>query len=171
MDTKLEVPYASQYLDVKDREQHLIACGMTCVYMALKFFDKNGDDLDTLVEKGMNDGGYTKSGWLHDYLLQVFKDHGAQAYREENMRDRDVEKIAQAIKVGNPVIVSAERRLFDQRQFHMVLITGIREADGQLEGFFYHDPASLRREKAHLYVPLQTFLLDWRRKAIYPSRG
>lgn len=172
-DTKLEIPYVSQYLDIADAKQRLLGCGMTCTYMALKGFGANVPSLDELITRGVQEGGYIEAGWVHDYLVRIFTEAGYTCVRHEHLRDRDTEEFRTTIKAGNPVIVSVVRRMWDRRDFHMVLLTGVREsADGHLEGFFYHDPASLHRESApHRYVPLSTFLLDWRRMAILPRRG
>lgn len=172
VETKLNVPYYSQYNDVRDGDHRLRACGMTCAYMALKFFEAPVPTLDEMIGQGMQRGGFGDSGWIHDYFVSLFKSFGLACERYEGMRDRDVEQFRQMIHSGNPVIVSVARRMFDQRQFHQVLLTGVRESEaGALEGFFYHDPASLRQEGArHLYVPLPTFYLDWRHMAIFPQR-
>ncbi len=172
MDTILGVPISSQYLEIDERIQLLTACGMTSVFMGLKFFGTEKISLPQLVNKGVEEGGFGKSGWLHDYLVKVFKDYGYECYRKEGMRDRDVEEIRVAIKAGNPVIVSAQRMMFDRRIFHMVIITGVRETQlGELEGFFYHDPAGIRMEDVtNLYVSVPIFLQYWRRMAIFPSR-
>jgi hypothetical protein len=171
-DTKLTVPYFSQYVDIQDGDHRLRACGMTSAYMVLKYFDAEVPTLDDLVERGMHDGGYGPSGWKHDYFVDLFREFGFSCERKEQMRDKEVEIFRTAIKNYNPVIISAMRRLWDQRIFHMVVITGIRENEkGDLEGFFYHDPASTREDgTSHFYVSLPTFFLDWRRMAILPSR-
>jgi len=172
-DIKLDVPYFSQYKDIRDGDHRLRACGMTSTYMVLKYFGASVPSLDEMVEKGMLEGGYGSSGWKHEYSVTLFRNLGYVCERRENMRDHDVEAFQVAIKNGNPVIVSAERRLWDQRIFHMVVLTGIREnAKGDLEGFFYHDPASVREEGSqHLFVPITLFFLDWRRMAILPNRN
>lgn len=171
-DTKLEVPYLSQYLDVSTPAYREISCGMTGVYMTLAHFGAILPSLDELIQKGIETGGYSDSGWRHEYFVSLFKEFGYTARREENMRDSAAESFREALRAGNPVIVSAVRHLFDQRFFHMVVLTGFREdAAGKLEGFFYHDPGLLKREgAAHRYVSLPTFLLDWRRMAIFPAR-
>lgn len=172
MDTKLPVPYYSQYLDVADKDQALKSCGMTCVHMILHYFEKEPPSLDGMVSKGISEGGFSPSGWLHDYFVGLFKEFGLSSFREEGMRERDVEKFADSLSNGNPVIMSAERRLFDKRSFHMVVLTGFRrDSAGKLEGFFYHDPASLHPEDAkHQYVPLPTLYLSWRKMAIFVSK-
>jgi uncharacterized protein YvpB len=171
-DTILPIPYVSQYLDVKEKKHALTACGMTNVYMILKYFGANGDSLDDLVEKGIKDGGYGKSGWIHDYLIEVFKNHGIESYRMEKMLDKDVEKIKESIKSGNPVIVSVQQMLFDRRMFHMILIIGVRENENrELLGFLYHDPAGTKVEEfSDLFVSIPSFLEYWRRMAIFPHK-
>lgn len=169
-DTKLDVPYFSQYLDVSGIEQQHRTCGMTCVYMVLKYFGAKTEPLDELIAIGEREGGYGSSGWIHDYLVKVFQNHGFACERREGMSETDVELFRQAIKDDNPVIVSVERALFDRRDFHMLVLTGIREnKEGRLEGFFYHDPASTKRVE-HRYVQLPAFYLSWRHMAILPKR-
>lgn len=172
-DTILEVPYSSQYLDIEKKEHLLTACGMASVYMALRYYGVNGESLDKLVEKGIDEGGYSKSGWLHDYLVQVFQSHGVKCHREEHLLDRDIEKIKNSVKNGDPVVISMQWFSFHRRIFHMVLVTGYREnEEGGLEGFFYHDPAGLNpAEVTNLFVPASVFLQYWRRMAIFPKRN
>lgn len=168
---KLDVPYYSQYTDLTDKDQRLVACGMTCVHMALSFYGKAQLSLDELVATGMREGGFGSSGWLHDYLVSVFTKAGISCERREQMQDRDVDDVRGALDEGNPVIISGVRRFFDRRIFHQVILVGYRESDGgKLDGFYYHDPAALRAEDGQdLYAPLGTFLLDWRRMAIFPG--
>jgi len=173
MDTILEVPYSSQYLDIDVKEHLLTACGMTTVYMVLRYYGVSDESLDKLVERGVAEGGYSKSGWLHDYLIKVFEDHGIESNRRENMLDRDVAGIRASIKAGNPVVISMQRFSFDRRIFHMVVLVGYREnVKGELEGFFYHDPAGLFVEEvSNIFVSIPVFLQYWRRKAIFSSRN
>jgi hypothetical protein len=171
-DTKLEVPYFSQYLEVDNKENCLKACGMTCVYMVLKYNHMEIETLDNMVLEGIDTGGFGISGWSHDYFVDLFIKLGFESERKESMRNNDVTMIQENILNGYPVIVSAERILFDKKIFHQVLLTGIRQDDkGNLEGFFYHDPASLQPELAtHCYVPIKTFFLSWRKMAIFAKK-
>ncbi len=169
-DTLLDVPYASQYLDVMSNEHKFRACGMTSVYMVLKYFGAADQSLDELITRGEREGGYGPSGWIHDYLVKMFRDHGFACERRENVREREVTNFRDAIKAGNPVIVSVERVLFDRRDFHIIVLTGVRENTmRELQGFFYHDPGDTREMK-HRYVPISTFYLSWRRMAILPKK-
>ncbi len=174
VDKILNVPYFSQYIDVKSSiENALRACGMTCVYMALSFLGKVGENsLDEMVLSGMSEGGFSKSGWRHDYFVDIFQKAGLSSCRKENMREKDVVDFVQSIDNGFPVVVSVERVLWDDRRFHMVLLTGFRKNNkGELEGFFYHDPGSLCPESAsHKFVPISTFYLSWRKMAIFPQK-
>jgi hypothetical protein len=173
MDTKLAVPYFSQYMSVSSKEQALKACGMTCVYMMLKYFETDVPSLDDMVNKGIEEGGFGKSGWIHDYFVDLFGSMGHPSSRKESMREHDVALFVESLEKGNPVIISAERRLFDTRMFHMVVLTGFRkDSEGNLEGFFYHDPASLQPSEAqHRYVPLSVLYLSWRKMAIFAAKA
>lgn len=170
-DTVLNVPYYSQYLDIEDSLHKLTACGITSAYMALKYYGHKNGNLQNFVEKGKRDGGYSKSGWVHDYIVSVFTENNILCERKEKMNDGDVLVIRDHIKKGNPVIISMQRFSFDRRIFHMVLLVGIRESvEGNLEGFFYHDPAGLdKKEVSNLFVSIPVFLQYWRRMAIFPE--
>ncbi len=171
VDNILAVPYSSQYLDIDEKIHLLTACGMTSVYMALRYYGVSNGGLDKLVEKGVGEGGYSKSGWVHDYLVKVFEDHGVRCTRMEQMRDRDIEIIWESLKENNPVVISMQRFSFDRRIFHMVVVTGYRcNESGKLEGFFYHDPAGLNPDEVtNLFVSIPVFLQYWRKMAILPT--
>jgi len=54
LESKLEVPYYSQYLDIpNDTLKAVRACGITCVKMCLDYFDKNSDSLLKFLEDGI----------------------------------------------------------------------------------------------------------------------
>lgn len=168
-DHVLGVPYLSQFLHIETPDYRPRSCGMTCVRMALAYHDKEAASIDELVTKGMAEGGYSKAGWIHDYLLEVFRAHGLEASRKEKMADEDVRLFADSIREGHPAIASVIRRVDDRTEFHMVLVTGYRESEGKLQGLFYHDPAGREAPGLiHVYQPLPDFLAEWRRMAIFP---
>lgn len=173
MDTILGVPYSSQYLDVTEKIQSLTACGITSLYMILKYYKIEGISLDNLVETGIRDGGYSKSGWLHDYLVTVFNKNGIECQRKENMRSSGIEEIRDSLRAGNPVIISMQRFSFERRIFHMVVLVGIRENEKQeIVGFFYHDPAGLiPADFTNLFVSVGVFFQYWRKMAIFPKNN
>ena len=177
LDTILNVPYSSQYLSIKEKMLALTACGMTSVYMVLKYYKVKCSSLEGLVRKGVKNGGYSKSGWLHGYLIQTFTENGISSQRKEHMKDSAIKEIGDSLKTGNPVIISMQRFSFDRRIFHMVVLVGVREkklenekGETKIEGFFYHDPAGLNPEEVtNLFVPVGVFLQYWRRMAIFPK--
>jgi Papain-like cysteine protease AvrRpt2 len=172
VDYKLDVPYFSQYKDVEGAELRQVSCGMTCAYMVLKYFGADVPTLDKMIERGIREGGYGPSGWIHDYFVKLFKDLGFECERQENIPERKIRMFRQNIRDGNPVMISVVRTMWDRRDFHIVLLTGVRESEvGEIEGFFYHDPAGLRQDgNTHRYVPVPLFFVDWRRMAILPKK-
>jgi len=166
---KLDVPYYSQFLDVEDKEWMPRACGMACVKMILDFYKIKNPDLDILIKKGNEDGGYSKSGWLHDYFVHLFEEYGLSAMREEKMKNYD--SIIENLKNNKPVIVSGIKYIFGQTKFHMVVLTGLEEENGNVTGFYYHDPESTNREFAqNIFVSIDIFLRDWRKMAIFVEK-
>lgn len=168
-DTILSVPFISQYQDVDTKEYRQRACGMCCVRMTLLQFGETPPPIDDMITEGMKNGGYSESGWRHDYFVSLFQKAGYGCERKELMQDVDVVLFRNALIAGNPVLVSSQYHTFGERLFHMVLLIGVREGtDGAIEGFFYQDPARIRAE---LYVSLADFLQDWRHLAIFPTKN
>ncbi len=165
----LDVPYYSQYLDIEDIYWVPRSCGIACVKMVLDFYKTGNYSLADLIKNIAEKGGYNSSGWIHDYLISLFKDCGLQAHREEQMDfDDGIEKIAGYLDNDNPVIISIIKFVLGQTKFHMVVLTGYKRENGIIKGFYYHDPESLYRETGqNLFVDLEIFRIGWRRMAIY----
>lgn len=172
IDRRLSVPFLNQYVDVLTPEYRQRACGMCCVRMALEYF-KTPDlpSIDEMIRAGMEDPrGYSEHGWRHDYFVSLFQSFGYACERKEKMTEADVAQIQQAIHMKNPVVISCQYHMFDRHNFHIVIVTGVREtADGKIVGLFYNNPMSLQTEGS--YTPLADFLKDWRRMAIFPQKG
>jgi hypothetical protein len=128
-----------------------------------------------LAKKALDDGGYGPSGLIHDYVVSECNAAGLHAYRKEGMDAGDgVAELVLALRAGSPVIVSADKVILGQHKFHMVVLTGIKELEGEvpeLEGFYFNDPESLHREKGKdIFVSFHDFLFSWRGKAIFVSK-
>jgi uncharacterized protein YvpB len=169
----LDVPYFSQYLDIKNALEGARSCGITCVKMVLEYFHSTDLSLQEWVDKGMSEGGFGRSGWIHDYFVKIFNDNNLTAYRKEKMKvDPGLLEILQSLENKNPVIVSVERRLFDDPSFHMVLVVGFKkDNDGKILGFYYNDPAKTTVESGkNKFVEIDSFVEYWRKMAIFVSK-
>jgi hypothetical protein len=176
------VPYYSQSLDVTDKEGNIDkfwfrrACGITCAKAVLDYFGVgNKQSVVDLAEEGRDKGGYTQSGWRHDYLVQLFSERGLNSWRKENMDyNEGVKEMAQHIDNGGLVVASCIVPFMNEKDFHMILLKGVRWADGRREtplGFYYSDPDSMYPESAsERYVGTETFDDYWRRMAIFVSK-
>ena len=90
---KLNVPYYSQRLNVKDPYWRPRSCGIAALKMAMDFLNKSPktkfrrrtSKLDDLIKEGVSYGGYSKEhGWYHDGLLKIAKNHGfRKSFRKE----------------------------------------------------------------------------------------
>jgi hypothetical protein len=176
---KLDVPYYSQHLDIKDKKWRNHSCPIVCLGMVFDYFHTNKDakvgfsSLDDLLHEGFELRGMSEYGWTHDALVLIAHNHGLAGYKEEfrslfpdiedSLIDYAVEKITKELHAEHPVIVSVMRKWEKNSTFHTVVLTGATE-----EGFYYNDPDSYSsKEGKDLFVPLKLFLDRWRGLAVF----
>lgn len=132
--------------------------------MVAEFHKASVPDIVTLCNEAKDRGGYDMvNGWVHDYVVMKAKELGLNAERKEGLTT--TEEITAFLDAGNPVIVSVEKRVLEQKRFHMVVVVGYE--DGK---FIYHEPESTDKEKGQYRTcDIQTFTSYWRGKAIFIS--
>ncbi len=131
---KLDVPYYSQFVDVQDSFWMLRACGMISLTMVSEFHGVQKEEILTLCEEALTRGGYDiENGWIHDYLVTKAKEIGLEAYRKEGLTD--VQEIIASLDAGNPVIVSVEKRVLEQKRFHLIVLVGYDKSQIEKLGF------------------------------------
>jgi uncharacterized protein YvpB len=168
MNQKLDVPYYSQFLDIQDPFWMIRACGAVAFTSVLEYHGKSAPPLLTFCENARERGGYhLENGWVHDYLVDKAKEYGLQAHRMEGLLSLD--KIKSSLDAGNPVIVSVEKRVLEQKRFHMIVLTGyISSHESDITSLYYHESESTTKEKgAHRSCDTETFMKYWRGKAIF----
>ncbi len=162
---KLSVPYYSQFVDVPDSFWMLRACGATALKMVAEYHSKVVPDIVTLCNEAKERGGYhMQNGWVHDYLVTKAQELGLNAYRKEGIES--LEEITSFLDAGNPVIVSVEKRVLEQKRFHIIVLVGYDE-----ENVIYHESESTDKEKGQYRMcPKETFLNYFRGKAIFITK-
>lgn len=180
---KLDVPYYSQEIDVKDREWKNRACGVVCLKMLLDFYDKEDiPSIDELVLLGLSIGAYSKWGWTHKGLIDLALKYEIDIFRKEfktenlklayKLLDDGVREIIDSIKNGNPVLVSAIKKWKEVDKFHMMVLVGFEGNEESPDGFYYHDPDSdNRKDGENQFVTIEIFRKHWRRMAIFPNNS
>lgn len=188
----LDVPYYSQYLDVKDENWKSRSCGIVCLKMVLDSYKSKNDtkisSVDGLIKEMEFINGFGSFGSDHESLVILARNYGFHAYRQEfrsmvndleskivrksKYEDRlakdGIDKIIHKIENNQPVIVSVIKDFSRQNKFHLVVLTGFQKSGNELKGFYYHDPDSLNIEDGkHKFVPINTFKKHWRKMAIY----
>ncbi len=187
---KLNIPYYSQYRDIKDKYWQKRACGLVCLKMILDFHQKSRCptptflvDLDEFLEIALKKEAFGESGWIHEKLLALAESFGMQAYRKEKMQNED--ELKDFLDKGNPVIVSIKAKRFSpkfENKFHQIVLTGYDES-----GFYYNDPdyqdedpkpsetvtnslemnGQVGQGGKNLFVDKKTFQKYWRKMAIF----
>jgi ABC-type bacteriocin/lantibiotic exporter with double-glycine peptidase domain len=144
----------------------LRACGAAALKMVAEFHGKEVPDLLSLCNEAKERGGYDMvNGWVHDYLVLKAQELGLHAERKEGLTETD--EVFGFLKAGNPVIVSVEKRVLEQRRFHIIVLTGYD--DGKI---FYHESESTDRERGQdRTCDIDTFMTYWRGKAIFLSKA
>ncbi len=166
----------------------LRACGAVSLKMVAEYHGKEVPDIMSLCNEAKEQGGYDlQNGWVHDYLVTKATELGLQAYRKEGLTD--ISEIIASLEAGNPVIVSVEKRVLEQKRFHMIVVVGydlpqttqtgadlaetsfVNMPDKTDGYFYYHEPEATDKEKGQYHVcDIQTFLEYWRGKAIFISK-
>lgn len=164
---KLDVPYYSQYADIQDPFWMLRGCGACALKEILEFYGKEASDLVTLCNEAKEAGGYDmENGWVHDYLVSKAASCGLPAFRKEGISD--LNEIISYLNEGKPVMVSVEKRVLEQTRFHIIVLTGFEEENGEISSLYYHESESTNKKKGkHRSCSKETFLQFFRGKAIF----
>jgi len=172
---KLDVPYHSQFTDIQDSYWMLRGCAIVCLKMVLEYYGKDLPIMD-LIDRGNANGGYGKSGWFHDALINLAEENGVSAWRKEAINNIDgINELVESLRERNPVIVSGTKRFMEQTKFHQIVLTGFEEKDRKIEGFYYHYTENTDKNRAendrergvNRFVSTENFQKDWRGMAIF----
>ena len=175
---KIVAPYYSQYLDVVSAEWRPRACGIVCLKILLESRGVSLPLIDEMIEQGVAIGAYGEHGWKHDGLVALAGHYGAKLNREEwrksdvkteeELNEDGIQFIISEIRAFRAVIVSAIKKFQESDKFHMVVLSGLEEKNGEVVGFYYHDPdAEGSDDGKNMFVPIDIFRKNWRRMAIF----
>lgn len=181
---KLNVPYYSQYLEVKDAEWNIRSCTGACVAMVLEYLTGEKLDILAFMKDAEEHGGYSKlNGMNHDYITSFFESKGLKSWRYKNEKTKDVlstiDPIIDSLRNGNPVVVSITKFILEQKKFHTVLAIGFIENEkGEITHLYYHEPeATVVRIPddplvggAERCCDIETFKHSWRGRAIFVQK-
>jgi hypothetical protein len=143
-------------------------------------------DVNALIEEGQAIGAIDIArNWTHIGIVRLAHNHGVHGYSQEfrslkngqpsryesRMMKEGIEKIAQTVEAGFPVIASVRRAFQEEGTAHTVVVMGTsRDSTGALEGFFIHDPDSeMTPDGERKMIDVETFLKGWRKLAIFFS--
>jgi hypothetical protein len=197
MSTKiLDIPYYSQFRDIKREEWHSHACGVVCVAMTLAFINVRVD-IDNLIDEAIFVKGQIDGKWTHNALALLARNHGLLAYPQEfrtveiNLVDKSchpssyanefqkagLSKIVSALDAGIPTIVSVREGFATNKSSHNILIVGYEKAESantddqpkhaSITHLYAHDPDTREYEKENMKVEIAKFFEYWRLYAVF----
>ncbi|MCG2695160.1 C39 family peptidase [Candidatus Parcubacteria bacterium] len=175
---KIDVPYYSQYEDVKDEYWKPRACGVVCLKMVLDYIKPDKILVNDFVLLANEKGAYGESGWIHQGLIDVAKSFGVNLKRkefksedkneEEKLLEQGIREIVFSLKENKPVLISTIKKWNEEKKFHMIVLVGFKKGFFKnLKGFYYNDSDYKNCEGKHLFVDIKTFKKYWRRLAIF----
>lgn len=181
---KLNVPYHSQFLEVNDAHWNIRSCSGACTAMVLEYLTKRKIDILEFMKEAERLGGYNAiNGMGHDYIIGFLEKEGLKSWRYKNLLKRDtlddISLLTEELEKGNPVIVSINKYILEQKKFHLILLIGLeKDENGDVTHFYYHEPeatvVSVDDDKnvggANRCVNIETFNKCWRGKAIFVSK-
>lgn len=181
---KLNVPYYSQFLEVKDYEWNIRSCTGACTAMVLEFFTGKRLDILEFMKKAEQDEGYSRlNGMSHDYLISFFESEGLKSWRYKNADTKDtldtIDPLIESLKQGSPVVVSINKFILEQKKFHTILLIGYEEnTQGEVTHLYYHEPeATIAKVEGDSAVggegrkcDIETFRKSWRGRAVFVGR-
>ena len=181
---KLNVPYHSQFLEVEDFHWNIRSCSGACTAMVLEYLTGKKIDILEFMKEAEGNGGYDKiNGMNHDYIINFFEKEGLKSWRYKNLDTKDtlaeIDILVEELEKGNPVIVSINKYILEQKKFHLILLIGLEKDEiGNITHFYYHEPEAtivsveddLAVGGANRCVDVETFKKCWRGKAIFVSK-
>jgi len=192
MDKKLHINFYSQHSEDIDTDWRHRSCGIVCIKMVLDYLGLGKEEaVMDLIKEGKYIGGYSEeNGWNHDALVNLLRNHGVSAYRQEfrsheiSVSDKisreskyqeklasvGIGKIISSVEKGAPVIVSVKEGFGTNKTSHLIVITGTKIDNNVFSGFYYIDPNTKENlESEQHFVELARFNSFWRNLAIFTA--
>ena len=189
---KLNAPYYSQRVDVKDSEWHAHSCLIVCSKIVAEFLGAPKIPADDWIKEGVYIGAYDGKFWKHEGVVRLLRNHGIFAYpqefktvnvdikngemgagkKESLFLEKGIEKIAEKIDEKIPTIISIPKFFTENGTHHGVVIIGYeKDADSSIKGFYYHDPEiDGNKGGKDLFVDIEKFKKGWKRLAIFAEK-
>lgn len=173
----MNVPYYSQRLDIEEEHWRGKACTIANIKMLFDYYSVQTPSLAELIDECFAMGGFGEHGWIHEKVVQLARNYGLPAYRQEFRSSNPlheatlgafgIKKICESVSKQEPVIVSVRNKFTEGGGYHTILLI-----DCDAEGFIFHDSDADRREKGEgQKVDFETFKKHWRNLAIFVEKG
>lgn len=156
------IPFYSQFQDIKALEWRKLSCGIASLAMIIEFYSPGSVTPQKLLTEGINSGAYIRNaGWSHQGLANLASRYGlfGKTYDLSKLDSQTAFNQFKNILKDGPVIASVHYK-FDPKSTipHLVVINGI---DGGT--IYYNDPAG---HTAGEKISIADFLLGWKKRFI-----
>lgn len=157
-----EVPFYSQFKDIKSPKWQKVGCGVTSLAMIIDYYKPDTVSANTLLGKGIAAGAYDKNaGWIYNGLIKLSQEYGLDGdfYDLGKLDSKTALEQFKKYSKGGPIIASVHYK-FDPKSTipHLVVINGV---DNGI--VYYNDPASKEGGKQ---ISVADFLKGWKKRII-----
>lgn len=176
----LNIQFFSQLDKEVPHELQRSVCAIACIKMILDY-KKQHTDFSTILKEAEWIGQKDKAGWTHEVLVRVLRNHTVHAYRQEfvahtididsqsasdashglDFLEQGISKIKKSIDEGNPVMVSVRAGFSENKEDHIVLVTGYTN-----DSFIILDPILLLEQNPKI-VSVENFKIFWKKLALF----
>lgn len=157
-----QVPFYSQFKDIKSPKWQQAGCGITDLAMLINYYKPHTVVVDALLKEAVADGAFDpNAGWIYAGLIRVAQKYGLDGkYYDLSALDRATAfKRFTAILKEGPVILSVHYQFKPASTLkHLIVINGM-----DAEYVYYNDPAAFVGQKK---VTIANFLKGWKQKVI-----
>ncbi len=157
-----EVPFYSQFKDIKYTKWQKVGCGVASLAMIIDYYKPEAISVNKILEQGIASNSYLNSaGWIHSGLIAISKKYGLDGKSYDltsNTEKVAYTKLKEQLK-GGPVMVSVHYKFDPKNPIpHLVVIDAING-----DKVYYSDPAS---DKGNKVLTLAKFRASWNKKFI-----
>jgi ABC-type bacteriocin/lantibiotic exporter with double-glycine peptidase domain len=164
----IDVSHFIQIYDVNSENWQKRSCGIVSLAMVLDYYGISVNP-DKLIELGLDNNGYIEGvGWEHQALCGLATYYGLKSHRSE---DDTIDNLLSSLDRNEPVIISIFKEWDQSNGGHIVVLNGFYASDDELLGFYVNDPVGASYKHKDEFIPLDKFVVGWKKRAIYVKKG
>lgn len=158
----LDVPFYSQFADIKSLGWQKKGCGIASLAMIIEFYKPKTVLVEKLLKEGIAAGAYIKNaGWSHQGIALLAESYGlnGKAYDLAQLKKEAAFAELKKILKEGPVIASVHYKLDPKNPIPHLIVVNYIEGDA----VYYNDPAE---KSGGNKISINYFIKAWKKRFI-----